>query len=172
MGQLFWLSPNFRIFAWRKNPENCEVFEKWAYFSRKILKNGYPFLPKSPLNMGRGFEARAAHPCPTQIWVPPGVLISCYLNSFVHMDCKHFKREGKVDLYAELWCRGVLKKKDKHHSESGISNRKYYSHIVILVSKPEGAPIKRVPYTKTPYPALIIGHFLDCSHTHCDWCKD
>ena len=22
--------------------------------------------------MGRGFEARAAHPCPTQIWVPPG----------------------------------------------------------------------------------------------------
>ena len=22
--------------------------------------------------MGMGFEARAAHPCPTQIWVPPG----------------------------------------------------------------------------------------------------
>ena len=43
------------------------IFEKWVYFSRKILKNGYPFLPKSPLKMGRGFEARAAHPCPTQI---------------------------------------------------------------------------------------------------------
>ena len=59
-GQLFWLSP-----------KNHEFFEKCAYFSRKILKNGYPFLPKSPIKMGRGFEARAAHPCPTQIWVPP-----------------------------------------------------------------------------------------------------
>ena len=54
-----------------ENPENREIFEKWAYFSRKILKNGYPFLPKTPLKIGRGFEARAAHPCPTQIWVPP-----------------------------------------------------------------------------------------------------
>ena len=25
------------------------------------------FWPKSPLKMGMGFEARAAHPCPTQI---------------------------------------------------------------------------------------------------------
>ena len=53
MGQLFWLSPNFWVFT-----KNCE--------------NGYPFLPKSPLKMGRGFEAQVAHPCPTQIWVPPG----------------------------------------------------------------------------------------------------
>ena len=64
MCELFWLSPNFC----------CEIFEKWAYFSRKILKNGYPFLPKSPLKMGRGFEVWAAHSCPTQIWVPiPGI---------------------------------------------------------------------------------------------------
>ena len=48
-----------------ENPENRKIFEKWAYFSRKILKNGYLFLPKSPLKMGRGFEARAAHLCPT-----------------------------------------------------------------------------------------------------------
>ena len=54
-----------------RNPENCEIFEKYAYFWRKILKNWYPFWPKSPLKMGMGFEARAAHPCPTQIWVPP-----------------------------------------------------------------------------------------------------
>ena len=49
------------------------MIEKWAYFSRKILKDGYPFLQKSPLKMGRGFEAQAAHPCPAQIWVPPQV---------------------------------------------------------------------------------------------------
>ena len=61
MGKLFWLSPNF--------PENYKIFEKWAYFSRKILKNG--FRAKSPLKMGRSFEAQAAHPCLTQIWVPP-----------------------------------------------------------------------------------------------------
>ena len=42
-----------------------------GYFWRKILKSGYPFWPKSPLKMGMGFEARAGHPCPTQIWVPP-----------------------------------------------------------------------------------------------------
>ena len=46
---------------------HCEMFEKWAYFSRKILKNGYPFLPKSLLKMGRGFEARAAHLGPVQL---------------------------------------------------------------------------------------------------------
>ena len=34
-------------------------------------ENGYPFQPKWPLKMGRGFEAQAAHPHPNQIWVPP-----------------------------------------------------------------------------------------------------
>ena len=82
MGQLFWLSPNFWV-SHGENPENRKIFEKWAYFSRKILKNGYPFLPKSPLKMGTGLEARAAHPCPTQIWVPPG----CNLISFNEWKC-------------------------------------------------------------------------------------
>ena len=52
-------------------------------FQEKNLKNGYPSLPKSPLKMGRGFEARAAHPCPTQIWVtpppPPGFILLIFL---------------------------------------------------------------------------------------------
>ena len=51
MGQLFWLSPKLRDF--------------------RGFRHGYRFWPKSPLKMGMGFEARAAHPCPTQIWVPP-----------------------------------------------------------------------------------------------------
>ena len=66
----FWLNPNFWVFAWWE-PKNHKICEKWAYFPRKILNNGYPFLPKWPLKMGRGFEAQAAHPCPNQIWVPP-----------------------------------------------------------------------------------------------------
>ena len=41
----------------------------WKYVMRKIPKNGYPFQPKWPLKMGRGFEAWAAHPSPDQIWV-------------------------------------------------------------------------------------------------------
>ena len=64
MGPIFWLRPNFQIFAWgkpKKITNNCEIS---AYFSRKILNNGYPFLPKWPLKMGRGFEAWAAHHCP------------------------------------------------------------------------------------------------------------
>ena len=71
-GSTFLTEPKFSGFSHGENPGNREFFEKWAYISRKILKNGYPFLPKSPLKMGKGFEARAAHPCPTQIWVPPG----------------------------------------------------------------------------------------------------
>ena len=71
-GSTFLTEPKFSSFRMAKTPQNCEIFEKWAYFSRKLLKNGYPFVPKSPLKMGKGFEAQAAHPCPTQIWVPPG----------------------------------------------------------------------------------------------------
>ena len=59
---------NFQMLAWQ-TPKKCE---KWAYISRKIPKNGYPFLPEWPLNMGMGFEARSADFCPNQIWVPPG----------------------------------------------------------------------------------------------------
>ena len=73
MCQPFWLNPNFR-------EKNREIFEKWAYFSRKILENGYTFLSKSPLKMGMDFEAWAAHPCPTQIWVPPPVLVVVLCN--------------------------------------------------------------------------------------------
>ena len=70
-GSAFLTEPKFSGFRTGENTENHKTVEKWAYFSRKILKNGYPFLPKSPLKMGGGFEARAAHFCPTQIWVPP-----------------------------------------------------------------------------------------------------
>ena len=72
-GSTFLTEPKFSGFRMAKNPKNHEIFEKWAYVSRKILTNGYPFLPKSPLKMGKGFEVQAAHPCPTQIWVPPGL---------------------------------------------------------------------------------------------------
>ena len=73
-GSAFLSEPKFSVFRMAKTPKIAKFLknagEKWDYFSRKILKNGYPFLLKSPLKMGRGFEARAAHPCPTQIWVP------------------------------------------------------------------------------------------------------
>ena len=48
MGQL---SDWAQIFGF-SHGENPEIFEKWAYFSRKILKNGYPFLPKITLKDG------------------------------------------------------------------------------------------------------------------------
>ena len=70
-------------FSYGENPQNHNICEKWAYFSRKILHSGYPFLTKWPLKMGRGFEARAAHPCPNQIWVWGGGEGECdiYLGS-------------------------------------------------------------------------------------------
>ena len=70
MGQLFWLNPKLQDFRMAKT-QKIAKFWKNRPFWRKILKNGYPFWPKSPLKMGMGFEAWAAHPCPTQIWVPP-----------------------------------------------------------------------------------------------------
>ena len=44
---------------------------------RKIRRNGYLFWRKCPLEKGKGFETRAAHPCPNQIRVhppPPGFI--------------------------------------------------------------------------------------------------
>ena len=43
-GSNFLTEPKFSGFCMAKSPKkNCET---WAYFSRKILNNGYPFLPK------------------------------------------------------------------------------------------------------------------------------
>ena len=43
----------------------------WKYFSRKILNNGHPFLPKWPLKMGRGFETPVAqHPSEPNLSTP------------------------------------------------------------------------------------------------------
>ena len=50
-GSTFLTEPKLSGFRMVKTPKNCKIFEKWAYFSRKILKNGYPFLSKSPLKM-------------------------------------------------------------------------------------------------------------------------
>ena len=69
MSPIFWLSPNFQ----GENLQNCNICEKWTYFSREIFNNGYTFLLKWPLKMGRGFEARAAHPCPIKSEYPSGV---------------------------------------------------------------------------------------------------
>ena len=43
--------------------------------------------------MGMGFEAQAAHSCPTQIWVPPGMfttwLLILYINQ--HQICRSYE---------------------------------------------------------------------------------
>ena len=69
-GSTFLTEPKFSGLRMAKTPKITKFLKNGPIF-QKILKNGYPFLPKSPLKMGRGFEARAAHPCPTQILVPP-----------------------------------------------------------------------------------------------------
>ena len=66
----------FGVFVMRK-PRKSRKFWKIGLFLKENPKNGYPFWPKSPLKMGMGFEARAAHPCPTQIWVPPPGVSPC-----------------------------------------------------------------------------------------------
>ena len=71
-GSMFFLTePKFLGFRMAKTPKITKFLKNGPIFQEKNLENGYPFLPKSPLKMGRGFEAREAHPCPTQIWVTP-----------------------------------------------------------------------------------------------------
>ena len=82
MGRFFQNLQNFCVFAMR-TPEN---FEKWAYMSRKSLKMGTFLCQNDPKKMGLGFEARAAHPCSNQIWVPPG------------------QKQQKLQLYRVLKC--------------------------------------------------------------------
>ena len=92
--------PKLRIF-WQIGP-------KWPYFSRKIHKNGYPFWPKSPLKMGMGFEAWAAHPCPTQIWVPPGARVSRRLTFSCKQLCRFPGCAGKkIWILSSRWWRFV-----------------------------------------------------------------
>ena len=64
-GSTFLTEPKFSGFRMAKTLKIVKFLKNGPIFQEKILKNGYPFLPKSPLKMGRGFEARAAHPCPT-----------------------------------------------------------------------------------------------------------
>ena len=51
---------------------NTQKLWKIGLYFEKILKNGYLFLSKWAVNMGKGFEARASDLRPNQIWVPPG----------------------------------------------------------------------------------------------------
>ena len=78
-GSTFLNELKFSGFHMAKTPKIAKFLKNGPIFQAKILENGYPFLPKSPLKMGRGFEARAAHPCPTQIWVPPPGVIHPHL---------------------------------------------------------------------------------------------
>ena len=74
MGQLFWLSPKLRDFCgfrMAKTPKIVEFLKNRPIFEGKSLKIGTLSGQNPPLKMGMGFEARVAHPCPTQIWVPP-----------------------------------------------------------------------------------------------------
>ena len=66
-GSTFLTEPKFSGFCMAKTPKIVKFLKNGPIFQEKNLKNGYPFLPKSPFKMGRGFEAQAAHPCPTQI---------------------------------------------------------------------------------------------------------
>ena len=70
--QITWFTPKITKFL-----KNMPIFEG------KSLK-WLPFLAKITLKDGYGFETRAAHPCPTQIWVPPGVtpVVTFKLNSY------------------------------------------------------------------------------------------
>ena len=54
--------------------QNFYKMWKLAYIWEKILRNGYLFRQKWPLEMGRGFEARVAHPHSNQI---QGLVAKC-----------------------------------------------------------------------------------------------
>ena len=77
LGSLFPKFPNFCFFFFFSflPCKHLKVVKICLYFEEeKSPHNGFIFLPQWPLeNMGRSFEAPAAHQHPNQIWVPPGL---------------------------------------------------------------------------------------------------
>ena len=90
-----------------ENPQIAK-FLKNGPFSRKIVKNGYHILPKSPLKMGRGFEARVTHPCPTQIWVPPPQAIHFLSFVFAVFTCPWYTVNSVTCAPFACFCFGSL----------------------------------------------------------------
>ena len=66
-GSNFLTQSKFSGFRMAKTQKSQNLWKMDLFFQEKNPNNGLP------LKMGRGFEARAAHPCPNQIWVPPQV---------------------------------------------------------------------------------------------------
>ena len=67
MGPIFWLTPNFQVFAWRKHRKLQNLWK----MGLKILNNGYPFLLKWPLKMSRGLRLEQYTPVQTKSESPP-----------------------------------------------------------------------------------------------------
>ena len=65
-GSTFLTEPKFSGFRRAKTPKIAKFLKNGPIFQEKSLKMG-TLSAKITLKMGRGFEARAAHPCPTQI---------------------------------------------------------------------------------------------------------
>ena len=71
-GSTFLTEPKFSGFRMAKPWKIAKFLKNGPIFQDKSLKMGTLFCQNhAPLKMGKGFEAQAAHPCPTQIWVPP-----------------------------------------------------------------------------------------------------
>ena len=108
-GSTFLTEPKFLDFHMAKNPKIMKFLKKWPYFSRKILKNGYPFLPKSPFKMGRGFEAQAAPGSSTplsnsNLSTPSGIKGkgSIFVKLSVHKNGSNFQFATKVTPFTVL----------------------------------------------------------------------
>ena len=61
-GSTFLIEPKFMAFAWRKPRKSQNFWKNGPIFQEKSLKNGYLFLPQSPLKMGMGFEVEQHTP--------------------------------------------------------------------------------------------------------------
>ena len=109
MGQLSdWAQIFVRVFAWWKPRKSRKFWKMGLFFKKKSLKMGTLPAKINLTDGGRGFEARAAHPCPTQIWVPPPRTSHCNR----HAGCAALGLMGRLFTRNPIFSRGAVKYKN------------------------------------------------------------
>ena len=81
----------FKIDVLGPNDHNCPMYfyVYWSWQSAKQVWSAGWIWPRGRHLRRPGFEARASHPCPTQIWVPPPrgyVLYRYQILQVLHMN--------------------------------------------------------------------------------------
>ena len=106
-------------FCTAKTPQNWKISEKWAYFSRRIINNRYPFLPKWPLKTWHTpVQTKSEYPLTKRllnrwnIYLPSQIQILYLQTNFCQI--LHFYEERHWLYLPAHWFKYICQGKTKH----------------------------------------------------------